>query len=206
MNKGPQTIEKAKQGAYVARMTSSLQKIRTGTGESYGIIYKNDNSYIIKPFTALMQDVICSCDKDLLQGFILTIGIVSNHGNWFTSENPNKELKVLSQSYDWLLFLTDNGLSEFIDSLLLNPSKKYVLIKETFLSSYKEGKRKNQFTKVQMNLDADKMLLEYFNTNIKIIERWFNIITPKTRNLLDLKKDLDKLKTKNWIDILNFKK
>jgi hypothetical protein len=29
MSKGPQTIEKAKQGAYVARTASSLQKIRT---------------------------------------------------------------------------------------------------------------------------------------------------------------------------------
>ena len=32
--KGPQTIEKAKQGAYVARTASSLQKIRTDTGEN----------------------------------------------------------------------------------------------------------------------------------------------------------------------------
>ena len=32
MKKGPQTIEKAKQGAYVARTVSSLQKIRTETG------------------------------------------------------------------------------------------------------------------------------------------------------------------------------
>ena len=37
--KGPQTIEKAKQGAYVARTASSLQKIRTDSGEKFGIIY-----------------------------------------------------------------------------------------------------------------------------------------------------------------------
>ena len=36
--KGPQTIEKAKQGAYVARTVSSLQKIRTSSGELYGVI------------------------------------------------------------------------------------------------------------------------------------------------------------------------
>jgi hypothetical protein len=52
-----------------------------------------------------MEEVIYSNDKELLRRFILTVGVVSNHGNWFTSENPNKELKVLAQSYDWLLFL-----------------------------------------------------------------------------------------------------
>ncbi len=46
--KGPQTIEKAKQGAYVARTVSSLQKIRTDTGEKYGIIYRSDNEPYIK--------------------------------------------------------------------------------------------------------------------------------------------------------------
>ena len=81
MKKGPQTIEKAKQGAYVARMTSSLQKIRCDEGEMQGIIYKSDGSYIIKPYVKLMQEIIYSSDKELLRKFLLTIGIVSNHGN-----------------------------------------------------------------------------------------------------------------------------
>jgi hypothetical protein len=93
MNKGPQTIEKAKQGAYVARSASSLQKIRTESGELHGIIYKSDGTYIIKPFVDLMEEIIYSNDKELLRRFILTVGVVSNHGNWFTSENQNKELK-----------------------------------------------------------------------------------------------------------------
>jgi hypothetical protein len=202
MNKGPQTIEKAKQGAYVARTTSSLQKIRTEEGNLYGIIYKSNNSYIIKPFDELMNEIIHSNDKELLRRFILTIGIVSNHGNWFTSENLNKELKVLAQSYDWLLFLTDKGLSEFIDSLLLNPVKEYKLVRDIFLASYAEGKQKNQFTKVQMNLEADKILLNYFNNRIKKIENWFNIIVPENKKIADLQENLNELKNKNWIDIL----
>ena len=56
------------------------------------------------------------------QGVVLTVGVVSNHGNWFTSNNHNKELRVLAQSYDWLLFLTDFGLSQFIERLLLSPT------------------------------------------------------------------------------------
>lgn len=82
MSKGPQTIEKAKQGAYVARTTSSLQKIRNESGELYGIIYKSDNTYFMKPYIELMEDVIYSNDHELLRRFILTVGVVSNHGNW----------------------------------------------------------------------------------------------------------------------------
>lgn len=202
MSKGPQTIEKAKQGAYVARSASSLQKIRNEAGELYGILYKSDGSYIIKPFVDLMEEVIFSSDKELLRRFILTIGVVSNHGNWFTSNNQNKELKVLAQSYDWLLFLTDNGLAEFIDKLLFNPTKEFTPVREAFLSSYSANKKKNQFTKVQMNIDADRILLNYFNNNIKTIDGWFNIISPKKKKISTLRKELKELKNKNWIEIL----
>lgn len=202
MIKGPQTIEKAKQGAYVARAASSLQKIRTDKGELYGIIYKIDGTFIVKPFVELMEDVIYSNDKELLRRFILTVGVVSNHGNWFTSNNPNKELKVLAQSYDWLLFLHDKGLSEFIETLLLNPKIQHLLIRETFLASYIEGKKKNQFTKVQMNLKADKILLEYFNKNLENVESWFNIISPNNKELSSLKNELNELKNKDWAAIL----
>jgi len=126
--KGPQTIEKAKQGAYVARTASSLQKIRTDKGEKYGLIYRSDNQPYIKPYVELMEEIVYSTDFELLKKFILTIGIVSNHGNWFTSENQNKELKVLAQSYDWLIFLSDNGLAQFIDELIFNPSKSCSII------------------------------------------------------------------------------
>lgn len=202
MTKGPQTIEKAKQGAYVARTASSLQKIRTEAGELHGIIYKSNGTYVIKPFVDLMEEVIYSNDKELLRRFVLTVGVVSNHGNWFTSDNPNKELKVLAQSYDWLLFLHDKGLSEFINQLLLKPEKDQRLIRKTFLSSYLKGKKKNQFTKVQMNLDADKILLDYFSTNLKNVEGWFNVISPKRKKLSFLKNELKELKNKNWRTIL----
>ncbi|NTV45011.1 MAG: hypothetical protein HGB11_00425 [Chlorobiales bacterium] len=202
MKKGPQTIEKAKQGAYVARTASSLQKIRTESGELNGIIYKSDGSYVIMPFVQLMEEVVYSCDKELLRRFILTVGIVSNHGNWFTSNNHNKELKVLAQSYDWLLFLTDQGLSRFIETLLLAPREEYKMVREVFLSSYTEGKKKNQFTKVQMNIEANRILIEYFKANLATIEKWFNVISPTDKSLSDLKDELNELKNKNWIEIL----
>lgn len=212
MTKGPQTIEKAKQGAYVARTASSLQKIRSESGELQGIIYKSDGTYLIKPYVSLMEEIIFSDDKELLRKFILTIGIVSNHGNWikkaadgalsFSQENFHKELMVLAQSYDWLLFLTDQGLSDFIDKLLLHPIPEFQFLRDTFLSSYAEDKKKNQFTKVQMNIEADRILLKYFSENLKTVESWFNVISPSQKSLAILKNELDELKNKNWKNIL----
>lgn len=212
MTKGPQTIEKAKQGAYVARTASSLQKIRSESGEMQGIIYKSDGSYIIKPYVNLMEEVIFSSDKELLRKFILTIGVVSNHGNWikktvdgdlsFSEENFQKEFMILAQSYDWLLFLTDKGLSDFIDKLLLHPIPELQFLRDTFLSSYTEGKKKNQFTKVQMNIEADRILLKYFSDNLAIVESWFNVISPNQKSLTILKDELEELKNKNWQNIL----
>ena len=202
MKKGPQTIEKAKQGAYVARSASSLQKIRTDSGHLNGIIYRSDGTHVIKPFVELLEEIVFSNDREMLRRFILTIGVVSNHGNWFTAENQNKELKVLAQSYDWLLFLTDKGLAEFIESFILNPTKTFEPVRNAFMSSYTATKTKNQFTKVQMNIDADRLLLEFFSVNLKTIEGWFNVISPVKKKLPTLKKELAELKNKNWQSIL----
>ena len=200
--KGPQTIEKAKQGAYVARTTSSLQKIRTDTGEKYGIIYKSNNQPYIKPYVELMEEIIYSKDTELLKKFILSVGVVSNHGNWFTAENHNKELKVLAQSYDWLIFLNDNGLVQFIDELLLNPTYKYIKVQEAFIRSYTANKKRNVFTKVKMDFEADAVLLKYFSDKINEIEDWFNIIAPEQKTIMELKNKLIELRSKNWGEIL----
>ena len=196
--KGPQTIEKAKQGSYVARTVSALQRVRKSDGTLAGFLQKTENEYIIDDYYKLLSNVINSEDKLLLENFILTVGVVSNHGNWFTSETPNKELKVLAQSYDWLLFLTDKGISEFITDLLISPNKEYSAIKRAFQKSYSADKKGNVFTKVKMDYDSDVALCNYFTDNILKIEKWFNIISPKNKTLLDLKKELSVLSKKNW--------
>lgn len=201
MRKGPQTIEKAKQGAYVARTVSALQKIRLTNGSMGGLIQNRDGSFRHGDYYKLMAEIIASCDPELLSRFILTVGVVSNHGNWFTSENHNKELKVLAQSYDWLLFLTDAGIAQFIDELLFHPAKELVAAKEAFLASYTGKKGVNQFTKVQIALAADAALQSYFKSHMKVIEGWFNIIAPAGKRLAILKDELDTLKRKNWQEI-----
>lgn len=201
MKKGPQTIEKAKQGAYVARTISSLQKTRLKDGRIFGTIYLENDKTITKPYADLLREFIHTDNQEYLRDFVLTVGVVSNHGNWFTSDNPNKEMKVLSHSYDWLLFLEDTGITEFVEETILKPSEKYKNIKMAFKSSYCKNKKSNQFTKVQMNLKADIELNNYFDKNIDKIENWFNIITPKKEKLTTLKNEIYLLKNKNWKDI-----
>lgn len=196
--KGPQTIEKAKQGAYVAQMTSSLQKVWSDDGKRLGFIY-NDGKPIVKPYDELLEDVVD--DNSLLHDFILSVGIVSNHGNWFTAENQNKEMKVLAQAYDWLLFLTDEGLSTFVEELLLNPQSKYKAVREAFTRSYPKTKG-NEFTKTKISKEAHEALCNYFATHRKKIEKWFNVIAPANHCISDLRNLLFTLANKKWEEIL----
>jgi len=186
VKKGPQTIEKAKQGAYVARTVSSLQKIRMSDGSIYGVLHLDDGSLRYELYEHFLQSVIASDDASLLRDFTLTVGVVSNHGNWFTSDNHNKELRVLAQSYDWLLFLTDSGLSAFVESLLVKPARKYKPIGDAFVNSYTGKKGGNIFTKVKIALVADLALQKYFSANLSKIETWFNVISPAGRSLAQL--------------------
>ncbi len=202
VKKGPQTIEKAKQGAYVARAVSSLQKIRMSDGSVYGILHLDSGELRYEPYEDFLRCVVASDDASLLRDFTLTVGVVSNHGNWFTSDDHNKELKVLAQSYDWLLFLTDAGLSDFVESLLVKPAKKYRPIRDAFVNSYTGKRGENRFTKVKIALTADLALQEYFRSNTSKVESWFNVISPAGRSVLELKRELALLVGKNWKEIL----
>ena len=199
--KGPQTIEKAKQGAYVARAVSSLQKVRLETGELYGVIYQDGKVRYSAPFHDLLEFVINSDEPHLLRHFMMTIGVVSNHGNWFTADDHNKELKVLAQSYDWLIFLTDQGITEFIEEVIIEPSPEYSGIRDAFVASYAPDKKKNQFTKVQISIEANDQLLRYFSANAERIEKWFNVISPKSGTLDKLRSEISLLQRKNWKEI-----
>lgn len=201
MRKGPQTIEKAKQGAYVARSVSSLQKVRLRNGQIQGVMERRDGTFRTGSYGELLRDVIDSSAVADLAGFILTVGVVSNHGNWFTSDNHNKELRVLAQSYDWLLFLTDAGLSQFIDRLLLNPTPELAPAQEAFLASYSGSSGANRFTKVRVSVDADEALRNYFTAHEAEVETWFNVISPRDGSLEILQADLRKLAAKDWQEV-----
>jgi hypothetical protein len=131
------------------------------------------------------------------------VGVVSNHGNWFTGEDHNKELKVLAQSYDWLLFLTDQGLAEFVSELLLNPTPELTDARRAFLQSYGPAASGNRFTKVRIDLRADVVLRHYFTARANKIETWFNIIAPQGGSLKNLWGELKILNGKDWRQILS---
>jgi hypothetical protein len=53
-----------------------------------------------------------------------------------------------------------------------------------------------------MALAADTVLRNYFASNIKRIERWFNVITPKRQKMEKLRAQIAKLAQKSWPGIL----
>jgi hypothetical protein len=198
MRKGPQTIEKAKQGAYVARSVSSLQKFRLADGTLQGVLDKGGGKLRTGGYSALLRDVVDSGSPELLRHFILTVGVVSNHGNWFTDDNHNKELRVLAHSYDWLLFLTDIGLCQIIEKLLVDPIAELRPARDAFLASYNAGSSGNSFTKVKVHVDADTALKRYFKSHELEVESWFNVISPRGETLKKLRSDLVSLAGKDW--------
>lgn len=198
MRKGPQTIEKAKQGAYVARSVSSLQKLRMRDGNVQGFIEVRDGNIRSGLYSDVLREIIDGHSVGDLGGFILTVGIVSNHGNWFTSDNHNKELRVLAQSYDWLLFLTDAGLCQFVEATILHPAPALEPARHAFLQSYSGESSGNRFTKVRIDAAADESLQTFFKANESDIKEWFNVISPAGRTAEALREDLDKLASKDW--------
>jgi len=171
-------------------------------GLLYGVLHLDSGELRYEPYEKFLRSVAASNDPSLLRQFTLTVGIVSNHGNWFTSDDHNKELKVLAQSYDWLLFLTDKGLSTFVDSLLIKPSCENEAIRGAFVQSYTGQKGGNCFTKVKIALAADIALQDYFTKNLSAVETWFNVISPAGSSVSELKDELILLSSKNWEEIL----
>tara|TARA_B100001540_G_C15792289_1_gene636035 strand:- start:737 stop:1867 length:1131 start_codon:yes stop_codon:yes gene_type:complete len=191
MSKGPQTIEKAKQGSYVAKSVSSLQKVRNQKGQLMGVVFDGEDKLQYGPFIPFLQEIIKSNDSPFLRNLVLTVGIVSDHGNWFTANNLNKEMKVLKQSYDWLLFVSDKGVTQFYQDIIKIKEIKKCLEQ----TDYKE------FSKQKLCYDAHLKLVEYFEKNIKSIESWLEIITDSKLKIKDLKDQIDNLSNKNWKEI-----
>lgn len=192
--RGPQTIEKAKQGAYVARTVSSLQRFRRRDGSITGLLEDDEGGIEIGDYHEMLKAICSTHDDAIKRRVVLSVGVVSNHGNWFDKHNdPYKEMRVLSQSYDWLLFLSDAGLSKFIaDACSATALNKTV--RKVFRASYSKGldgkKNKNAMTKVTIDLAADAELSAYFRSEQKMIKNWFSVISPDGTTLDELEKEL----------------
>ena len=104
---------------------------------------------------------------------------------------------MLAQSYDWLLFLTDFGLSQFIERLLLSPTAELEPARHAFLASYSGSKKGNRFTKVRMDINADIALKTYFTNHKADVGAWYNVISPGVGTVIMLQSDLRKLAEKH---------
>lgn len=180
------------EGAYVARMASCLQRIRNPKGSDMGIIY-GDNGYAVAPYDEILQGIICS-EGRIPSDFVPAAGAVSSHGNWFTAESQNREMKAPARPYGWHLFLSDRGLAHFADDVVL--SGKCESIKKAFLKSRAKGKARSQFTKTMMDLEARRELELYFSSNSTEAKNWFSAIAPAGGGLDALRSQIDALRTK----------
>ena len=147
----------------------------------------------IQEYQLELDKIIDNPDSEFATGLNLSIGIVSNHGNWFTDEKLNKELLVLKSSYDWLLFMSDEAMVKFVTDLLIDPKPKFSAVSNAFTASYRPGRKKNIFTKTVIQKNADSALRNYFSQNTEEIEKWFTVLQPEYKNIDDLKITLDKV-------------
>jgi hypothetical protein len=99
------------------------------------------------------------------------------------------------------LFLSDAGIAQFIDEVLLHPEQPFAAGRDAFLSSYTGKTGVNQFTKVKVALAADRAIQSYFSARRSVIEGWFNVIAPANKELSVLREELDTLRRKNWEEI-----
>ncbi len=89
-----------------------------------------------------------------------------------------------------------------ITDLILDPNSEYIKVQQAFKESYTPDKKRNVFTKVRMDIEADVALLKYFSNKSTEIQNWFNVITPKNKTILDLKTEIIELRSKQWSNIL----
>lgn len=170
-----------------------MQKVKDANGDIQGVYFNDTNSPIIEDYNSIINKLINN--KIVLKNFILTIGVISNHGNWFTQDNKNKELEVLCNAYDWLLFLTDEGLTEFISDIFQIPECLSAFKYSYELNINTSRKNVNIFTKSNISYEVDKKLTEYFHDNINKINSWFNIIDKdQNTKMMDLINQLKQLK------------
>lgn len=192
--KGPTTIEKAKQGAYVAASLSAVRKVPNPFASPVSVRYLAGKP-TVGDYNETMKQLVTSGSLDEIAGMIVTVGVVSNHGNWFTKQSMNKELKVLQGAYDWLLFLKDEALATFISETILNPGPDYRAIKTAFLATYTANRKGgSRFTKKTMDREAYAAMSKYFAANQAEIEAsWFELLSEGRGSIKELKTELQTL-------------
>lgn len=177
--RGSKTFKQVKQGIYVMRTFSALRRVKTSGGAMKGFVLCAFGKYILDDYFKLMERILIG-DLRGLYGFTLTVGVVSNYGNWFTSDNPDDDIKALQHEYDWLLSISDDGLAKFAGHILSDamPACRAAFTSSCSVNSATRRKNINTFTKSFIDYDADVELTKYFTDNADEILSWFNVMFP----------------------------
>lgn len=184
---GPQTIEKAKQASYIALRTSKLQKI-FHAGEILGVMVLSDGTKIVDNYEKLWSDLIKKGDINALRGVVRSIILLSDSINWYVKGVEKKDLHVIKQSYDWTIWMEDEGLISFVENFLLTDG----VIRDVFYKNYVERKKGGTFfTKNRMDNEAYSVLFSFFQKNHEKIEKtWLKVLAPKDKTFDDMVKEL----------------
>jgi hypothetical protein len=71
-------------------------------------------------------------------------------------------------------------------------------VRQAFYASYTANRLANQFTKVEINYQADQELQMYFRRQIDKVESWFNVLAPHVSSIQELKLQLHHLVGREW--------
>jgi hypothetical protein len=190
---GPQTIEKAKQAAYVALRSSAVQKIRTPKG-LYGAFYHNmDKNFKFQPYESVWEEIIRG--RLVVPGAVRSVVFLGNMVNWFPGGVAKKDIKVLVENYDWVIWVEDAALVQFAEDLLFRKTKVAEAFKRQHSSNRKLGER--LFSKQSMWIPAHEELCSYIASNYQTIKKkWFRVLGREKMATDDLFLELDKLATR----------
>lgn len=179
---GPQTIEKAKQAAYLALRCSKLQKIIT-SDDILGFLDLKDR-FICRPYEELWSEILDKKDVELLNGVVRSIIFLSNHINWYLNDIEKKDLHILKQSYDWTIWIEDKALAEFVKIFILPEG----IIRNVFYKNYvQRSKGGTFFTKNRLDNEVYRILYSYFRRNKEEIARnWLTVLSPEEKTFIDL--------------------
>jgi len=171
---GPQTIEKAKQAAYVAGHSSAIQGLR-GPLTKHGTYYDTDQEqWIVKLYEDIWNDII---NRDLeVEHAIRSIIFVGNHVNWYPGGDMSKDLQVMVDNHDWAVWVEDNALVDFSTEFLFARNSK---VGEAFRMHHSDDRSSGvrYFSKQSIWEPAHRELLDFFESKFDHVrDDWFRVL------------------------------
>jgi hypothetical protein len=115
--------------------------------------------------------------------------------NWFPEGVAKKDIKVLVENYDWVIWVEDAALFQFAEDLLFKETRVAEAFQRQHSSTRKVGER--LFSKQSMWIPAHEGLCRYMASNYQEIKKkWFKVLGREKLPIDSLFLELDKLTTR----------